>query len=65
MRLEMVNGDQVAASEVEKILGSRKNFELGGKREYEVKWKDFNECTWEPAESLGEGEKKSWRSLEE
>jgi len=36
--------------EVEKIVSVR--FTKGGKKEFEVKWKNYNDTTWEPEENL-------------
>ena len=55
MRTEIAAGTAQAAWEVEKIIGMRRNWEQGGREEFEVIWKGFEECTWEPADSFTGG----------
>jgi hypothetical protein len=42
---------------VEEIRSWRRNPQEGGRLEYEVKWEDDEELSWEPEESFGRGGK--------
>jgi hypothetical protein len=53
--MEIIKGKRQASWEIEKILGSRRNLDLDGQLEFEVKWKGLKDCTWEPIESFEKG----------
>lgn len=55
LRIETKAGVSHAAWEVEEIKSSRRNWEEGGREEFEVKWRGFEDCTWEPAEVFSGG----------
>jgi hypothetical protein len=58
LRVEGGNrGNAQAEYGVEEIRSWRRNPEEGGRLEYEVKWEDDEELSWEPEESFGKGGK--------
>jgi hypothetical protein len=57
LRVEGTSSDRHAEYGVEEIRSWRRNPEEGGRLEYEVKWEDDEELSWEPEESFGRGGK--------
>lgn len=55
LRIETIKGQKQPAWEIEEIRGRRRNRERDGRIEFEVKWKGFKDCTWEPLESFEGG----------